>query len=211
MEAKPKQAAQPTPGAAPEELSARHQDVLDAAAALFAARGYQATSVRDIGERVGLLGGSLYHYIKSKESLFATVHDRALAMAAQRISAAIAPLSDPWERLRIASITLAEIQLDQFSATTPLMNDFRLLPPGLQARLIETRDRFEALFDELVQDVPLPPDINRKIYRLSLLTLLNNLSSWYKPGNMTPAQIGDEVMKIFNVRPRACAANSPNM
>ncbi|GAN81856.1 TetR/AcrR family transcriptional regulator [Acidocella aminolytica] len=197
MAAKLKQAAQPIPSTAPGELSARHLDVLDAAAALFAARGYHATSVRDIGERVGLLGGSLYHYIKSKENLFATVHDRALAKAAARINAAVAPLTDPWERLRVASITLAEIQLDQFSATTPLMNDFRLLPPGLQERLIETRDRFEALFDGLVQDVPLPPDVNRKIYRLALLTLLNNLSSWYRPGKMTPAQIGDEVMKIF--------------
>ncbi|MGE4481360.1 TetR/AcrR family transcriptional regulator [Acidocella sp.] len=183
-----------------EEISSRHQDILDAAAALFAARGYQATSVRDIGERVGLLGGSLYHYIKSKEILFVTVHDRALASAAARIGAAIAPCTDPWERLRAASVALAEIQLDPFSTTTPMMNDFRLLPPSLQTRLIETRDRFEALFDTLVRDIPLPADVDRKIYRLSLLTLLNNLSGWYRPGGMTPAQIGDEVMKIF--RPR---------
>ena len=37
------------------ELSERHCEILEAAAGLFAERGYAATSVRDIGEKVGLL------------------------------------------------------------------------------------------------------------------------------------------------------------
>ncbi len=74
---------------------------------------------------------------------------------------------------------------------------FAPLPASLQARLIEARDDFEKIFDALVRGVPLLPEVNRKIYRLCRLTLLNNLSSWYRPGSMTPARIGDEVMKIF--------------
>ena len=77
------------------ELSDRHRDILEAAAGLFAERGYAATSVRDIGERVGLLGGSLYHYIKSKEALFVRIHDMALQVAEDRIRAAIAGVADP--------------------------------------------------------------------------------------------------------------------
>jgi TetR/AcrR family transcriptional regulator, cholesterol catabolism regulator len=183
--------------AATEDVSARTLDVLNAAGALFAERGYHGASIRDIGERVGLLGGSLYHHIKSKESLFVQIHNTALRNAAEKIEVAIAGLNQPWERLEQASVTLAELQLDPASITMPLMNDFHQLPPELRAQLIETRDDFEALFDRLVQDVPLGDGIDRKIYRICLLTQLNSLCNWYRPGKYTPAQIGREVMKIF--------------
>jgi len=41
------------------EKGARRDDILLAAAALFASKGYAATSIRDIAESVGLLSGSL--------------------------------------------------------------------------------------------------------------------------------------------------------
>ncbi|MFD2134141.1 helix-turn-helix domain-containing protein [Novosphingobium resinovorum] len=79
----------------------REDEVVAAAAALFAERGYAATSIRDIGERVGLLGGSLYHYIKSKDALFVRIHDAALQAAEDRIRVAIEGWRSPppgWPR-----------------------------------------------------------------------------------------------------------------
>jgi len=194
MSTKPKAASAP---AEPEEGSARYRDILAAAASLFAERGYQGTSIRDIGERVGLLGGSLYHHIKSKEALFVKIHDGALDRAAEQIARSLEGLACPWARLEVASITLAELQLDPDSITMPLMNDFRLLPRALQAQVIESRDAFEEVFTGLVDALPLPESVNRKIYRLSLLTLLNNLCTWYRPGGLTAAQIAHEILKIF--------------
>ena len=43
------------------EVTHRPTDILEAAAVLFAERGYNGTSIRDLGNKVGLLGGSLYH------------------------------------------------------------------------------------------------------------------------------------------------------
>jgi AcrR family transcriptional regulator len=180
-----------------EEVNDRHREILEAAAALFAERGYLATSVRDIGERVGLLGGSLYHYIKSKEALFVRIHDLALDAAAERIKAEVARHSDPWARLEAACATMLELQLDPRSITMPLMNDFRAAPPEVRGQLIAKRDQFERLFVELVDALPLAPGIDRRIYRLSLLTLLNNVGAWYRPGGLAPAEIGREIAAIF--------------
>jgi TetR/AcrR family transcriptional regulator, cholesterol catabolism regulator len=47
----------------------RRADVLAAAADLFAARGYAATTVREVAEAAGILGGSLYYHFDSKESM----------------------------------------------------------------------------------------------------------------------------------------------
>lgn len=180
-----------------DEISDRHRDILEAAATLFAERGYVATSVRDIGERVGLLGGSLYHYIKSKEALFVKIHDTALQVAENRIRDAVAPLDDPWDRLEAACVTMMDIQLDPNSITMPLMNDFKAVPPDVRERLVAKRDEFERIFVALISDLPLDSRLDRGVYRLLLLTLLNNVSVWYREGRLTPEEIGRQILAIF--------------
>jgi AcrR family transcriptional regulator len=48
---------------------ARWNEILEAAAAVFHEKGYQAARIEDIATRVGILKGSLYYYIESKEDL----------------------------------------------------------------------------------------------------------------------------------------------
>ncbi|WP_454916965.1 TetR/AcrR family transcriptional regulator [Xanthobacter sediminis] len=179
------------------EISERHRAILEAAAGLFAERGYAATSVRDIGEKVGLLGGSLYHYIKSKEALFIKIHDTALQVAEDRIRAAIEREGNPWARLEAACVTMLGIQLDPQSITMPLMNDFLAVPRHVQESLIAKRDAFERIFVALVADLPLAAGIDRSVYRLLLLTLLNNVGLWYRPGRLSPEDIGRQIVRIF--------------
>ncbi|MBP7337010.1 MAG: TetR family transcriptional regulator [Niveispirillum sp.] len=183
--------------AADSGLSERYRDILNAAAALFAERGYRATSIRDIGDRVGLQGGSLYHHIKSKEALFITIHDLALDNAADRIRERVAPHGDPWARLEAACIALLEIQLDPASITMPLMNNFQAVPAEVRSQLVARRDAFEAIFTDLVAALPLSPAIDPRLYRVLLLTLLNNVSTWYREGRYSPAEIGRQIMGIF--------------
>lgn len=180
------------------KLTDRHLEVLEAAGALFAERGFAATSIRDIGEKVGLLGGSLYHYIKSKEALFVKVHDMALQMGEDRIRAAIEGVEDPWKRLEVACITMLDIQLDPNSLTLPLMNDFQSVPPAVREKLILKRDAFEALFTELVNALPLDPALDRSVYRLLLLTLLNKVAGWYRAGRLSPEDIARQIVAIFH-------------
>src|SRR3954452_4352623 len=47
----------------------RFEEVLDAAARVFARRGYADASVQDVADELGILKGSLYHYIRAKEDL----------------------------------------------------------------------------------------------------------------------------------------------
>src|SRR4051812_48849038 len=47
----------------------REQEILDAAVDIFHANGYSATSVDDVAAAVGILKGSLYYYMDSKEDL----------------------------------------------------------------------------------------------------------------------------------------------
>ena len=78
----------------------RWAEIVDAAGEEFDERGYAAARIEDIAARVGLLKGSLYYYIDSKEDLlFAIVdgdHDRGIAVIEE--SAALES-ADPPTRL----------------------------------------------------------------------------------------------------------------
>lgn len=180
-----------------EQGGHRRGQILEIAARLFAAKGYAGTSMRDIGVEAGVLGGSLYHHVKSKDALFAELHNHALDQALARIEEVIEPIDDPWDKLEAACVTMLEIQLDPQSLTTPLMNDFRNAPEALRRMLVEKRDAFETAFAGIIAQLDLPPHIDRSIYRNALLTMLNNTMEWYRPGRLSPAEIGRQIAAIM--------------
>src|SRR3546814_14207913 len=125
--------------------------------------------MRDIGEQAGVLGGSLYHHIKSKDALFIELHNAALDVAELRIAKAIEGARDPWEKLERACATLLEIQLAPNSLTMPMMHDFSEVPEDVREKLIARREAFEDQFKYLVAELKIPGGIHRSILRTHLL------------------------------------------
>src|SRR6476660_6492476 len=78
----------------------REEEILSAAARIFREKGYHGTSVRDIAESVGLLKGSLYHYIRSKEELLARLFEGALEETVRELEEIAAREAPASERLR---------------------------------------------------------------------------------------------------------------
>lgn len=54
-----------------DKAEARRKAILAAAAELFDARGYAATTVEEVAARAGIAKGSVYNYFRSKDDLFA--------------------------------------------------------------------------------------------------------------------------------------------
>src|SRR3954469_18701379 len=86
--------------------------VLNAAVRLFNERGYDATSMFDIAESLGITKSSVYHHISGKEQLLQMAMDRALDglfEAAEEVGDLDLPALDRLERLiRRSVIVLAE-------------------------------------------------------------------------------------------------------
>jgi len=59
-----------------KEANERKNEILDAAAALFAEKGFDHTSTNDILEAVGIAKGTLYHHFKSKEAIMDAIIER---------------------------------------------------------------------------------------------------------------------------------------
>lgn len=76
----------------------RSGDVMDTAIQVMSERGYAATSMREIADRVGMLKGSLYHYFTSKEELLLQILEDSHAQVdaiSQRVAArGLSPLDE---------------------------------------------------------------------------------------------------------------------
>jgi TetR/AcrR family transcriptional regulator, cholesterol catabolism regulator len=96
--------------------SARRQEILNTATAVFAEKGIVAATVRDISERAGILSGSLYHHFASKEAMIAEVLMPVLHTQIDEFDRIVAAHDDPVEILRL--VIAAEVEQ---SARTPLV------------------------------------------------------------------------------------------
>src|SRR6195952_3331686 len=87
-----------------QERFNRDQNVIDSATSVMSERGYAATSVQEIADRVGVLKGSLYHYFSSKEELLFRVlsesHLDAVRIAGEVEELGLEPIDELMEFLR---------------------------------------------------------------------------------------------------------------
>jgi len=81
-------------------LPTRRDEIVAGAAELFARNGIAATTVRDIGDAVGMLSGSLYHYFRSKEEIVDAIISSYLDDLRLRYRAVLTGVDDPIEQLR---------------------------------------------------------------------------------------------------------------
>ncbi|GAB3983794.1 TetR/AcrR family transcriptional regulator [Actinoallomurus acanthiterrae] len=79
--------------------SERREHLVKLAAELFAQKGYQATTVRNIADEAGILSGSLYHHFDSKESIVDEILTSFFDELAAANQAALARGGDPREVL----------------------------------------------------------------------------------------------------------------
>ncbi|HEX3751698.1 MAG TPA: TetR/AcrR family transcriptional regulator [Streptosporangiaceae bacterium] len=180
----------------PRREDNRGRDVLAAAVELFAGRGFDATSIRDIAAAAQVQPASVYYHYPSKEALLVAIVDRAAGQVAEQIQAA-ATDPDPWRRLEQACVAHLTALLHGEGALRVLATEIpsRRTGPAQQA-LVRTRDAYEDMFRELVAALPVRPGVDRSYLRLTLLGAINWTLIWYRPGGDSPATIAHQIVTL---------------
>lgn len=175
----------------------RRQDILDAAARLFARQGYHATSIRDIAAAAEMLPGSVYYHFASKETLLLAVYAEGVARIAAQVDAAVANKRAPRARLEAACAAHLEMLLDRSDYAQVVV---RVLPQDAEpiaASLIALREDYERRFRDLIAALPLSRRTDRSLLRLALLGALNGAKIWYRSGQQSPASIARGVLQTM--------------
>jgi AcrR family transcriptional regulator len=95
-----------------ERTEATTTHLLEAARSLFAADGYNATSLEDVVAAAGVTKGALYHHFASKRDLFRAVFENEERALARVCHEAYAREKDPWEGFYAGCTAFLEESLD---------------------------------------------------------------------------------------------------
>jgi AcrR family transcriptional regulator len=198
-------AATPAPG--PRLARASTQKKLDQllvkAAALIARKGFEATSLRDLGKATdGSLGG-LYHYFSSKEDLLFQLQYRTFALLLESQQQVAAEPGAPEERF--ARLITGHLRFYQRHPNELQVCTFEL--ESLTGKPYETveaiRRKYYRLMTSVVADVIGGASSNGKETRKSrhatlfIFGMLNWIFMWYEPSRHgTVEQIGQEMRDL---------------
>jgi AcrR family transcriptional regulator len=177
----------------------RRADVVAAAVEVFAERGYDGASVREIAERAGMFKGNLTYYFAVKDDLLfevvATLHDRFLQLA-EGWSASPEGDQAPCALLRHAFRQHVRLVCTHSNAARVSYEAFRHLNTGRRAVIVDKRDRYEAELQRIIKTCrPGRGSASTHAARTrTVLGMLNWPYQWYAPhGGLEPDALADLV------------------
>lgn len=167
--------------------------IVRAATEVFARRGYDGASVREIAELAGIAKGNLtYHFAVKDDLLFevvAQVHDRFLELAASWP----ATVTRPRVTLRQACYDHVLLVCAHTSETRVSYEAFRYLTAPRQAAIVLKRDRYEAELRRLVAATR-HGEARVALDTRTILGLLNWPYHWFTPeGEYEPEQLATSI------------------
>lgn len=172
------------------------QRIEQAALQLFAAKGFEATGIRDIADRVGISTAALYHYMGGKEELlidFMLVSMVQLTrVARETLAAADGPAAE------LATLVRAHVGFHTLDPQRSLVADdeLRALSEEAFARVMHLRDSYERIWADTLNRGLRSGEFrfaDASITRLALLEMCNGVARWYSDrGPKQPDEIADE-------------------
>lgn len=163
-----------------------HEKILDSAEHLFAAKGYNGTSMNDIVDESGLSKGAIYGHFTDKERLFLSLWERQTVVGIEQMKQMFSPEDSTVDKLlKVAEVTLAgsidcprEIgnMLLEFMISSSRME---ALEPGLQKRYDTIHAFIAELLEEGISRGELKADIDSKNLTSILFATLDGLSLHY--------------------------------
>jgi AcrR family transcriptional regulator len=161
----------------------RFGDIRDAALELFTSKGYEATTMADIGTAVGMRGASLYKHVESKQDLLATIMIATMTQLIDAHQAAVATAASPVERLRRAVEAHVRYHARHRFEAFVGNREIRSLIEPHRGQVLKLRADYETCFRRLVQSGADSGDFTVTSARLASYAILDlgiGVSAWYR-------------------------------
>ncbi|MFJ6415364.1 TetR/AcrR family transcriptional regulator [Paeniglutamicibacter sp. NPDC091659] len=164
-----------------------------AAVLLFAAHGFAATGIRELGAAAGINSATIYHYTGSKEDLLASIMRSCLEAMIDAGSAALRISAEP--TIQLTALVASHVG---FTATNPLTSrvaeyEMRALGPENRYAMQGLRDEYESLFALVVERGLRVGDFtvdDATMARLALMEMGTGVAHWYRAdGRLTLTEV----------------------
>ncbi|WP_327307242.1 TetR/AcrR family transcriptional regulator [Streptomyces sp. NBC_01298] len=180
----------------------RRRELLDTAAEVFAAQGYNATTVRKIADAAGMLAGSLYYHFDSKESMLDEILSAFLTELWEGYDTVLAAGLGPRQTIE-ALVTESFREIDRHRAAVAIYQK--------EARTLSVQPRFHYLSDSQVKfekawlgtlergvaDGVFRADLDIRLTYRFVRDTVWVAASWYRPGGQhSPEEIARQYLSM---------------
>jgi AcrR family transcriptional regulator len=177
------------------------QLILERAAQVFARKGFEGASMRDLSRSTGISLAGLYHYVPSKQQLLHRIQMEAFSRILERLEERLAGIEDPEERVRV----LIRNHLEYFLAHPVEMKVFtheaEALEGSYRSEVGAIKRRYYELAMELfrnLQQEGRAREVNARAAVLALFGMMNWIYTWHRPETDPGArELADTFADIF--------------
>src|SRR5215212_972765 len=173
------------------QADGRAAEVYRTAAKIILQKGYDATSVSDIANALGITKAGLYHYIKGKTDLLYEIMKYGLRELHREVSMPAEGIADPEERLRFLITTHARLVTRGDGAVTILVDEARALSPAQYRAVTKLMRSYVNMLRTTIEELRAQGklrNINATVVAFGIIANINWLSRWYQPeGALTAA------------------------
>ena len=181
--------------------SNRREELLRVSAKLFREKGFDGTTIRDISGAAGMHSGSPFYHFKTKQDILVAVMEQGLAEGLRK-SEEVMALTVPAEQ-KLTGLIRAQLGtiLEEGSDFIPvLLYDWRSLTPVNRRRIVALKDRYDALWQQVIDDLQraghMPGDA--QLARLLILGAVNWTGTWYRAGGrLSLDEVADGAARLF--------------
>jgi AcrR family transcriptional regulator len=180
----------------------RSAAIMDAAAEVFADRGFHGASTQNIADVLGIRQASLYYYFPSKEVALEEVCLRGVEgflETAVTIAAASGAARDKIQRIIQAHLTPL---LDRRPYVRTFLNERQHLSADSRRRIGRLSRAYERLIEDIlksgVRDGEFRRDLDCRLAALALLGITNAVAAWYgKEPKAAVERIASEYARLY--------------
>jgi AcrR family transcriptional regulator len=179
-------------------FSNKKEEIIYAAAKLMSKKGFDATTMLDIANEVGMLKGSLYHHFSSKEEIFFHVLNKGIDTLYGNAINVFNSEENPREKLRkIIKCHALHLMNDNVSMVIFSQERKKLISDnGDSESYIAKRDSYEnhirLILKQGIKEGFFPAEIDIKLTSFCILGMLNWLIQWFRPeGSLSSDAIAD--------------------
>ena len=173
----------------------RRAAILDAAARLFAARGFSGASMADLAKSCGTSKSLVYHYFPGKEEVLHAVmtsHLDDLVAAAETATRA----GGAEEKLRALTHAFLRLYVGAEDRHKVLLNELDNLPPARRAEIVARQRRIIATVAALIEE--LRPGAPAAAIAMLFFGMINWTHTWFRPdGTLTADALADLAVQLM--------------
>lgn len=179
----------------------KKHSILRKAAALFARKGYEITTMLDVASACGASKSHLYHYFPAKEDLLYAIVKNHTEMLSSELAEAVARPGPPAERFEHFVARFVDVAANYRSEQLVLINDLTFLPAAklktIQKMESDIVSNLTGLLKEINPDVMATTEVQAP-YALLLFGMIIWTFTWYKKaGALSPAELAARISDLF--------------